>query len=67
MLKSGPMCHSLPAPTDPDVELLVPSLAPYLPVCHHASHNDDNGLNINLQKDKPDTIKCHDHGVSSQQ
>ena len=29
-----------------DVELLAPSLAPYLPACCHASHHDDNGLNL---------------------
>ena len=33
-------------PANLDVEFLVPSLAPYLPVCHHAFHHDDNGLNL---------------------
>jgi hypothetical protein len=39
--------HSLPLlPADQDVELSVPSLAPCLPACCHASHHDDNGLNL---------------------
>ena len=31
---------------DLDVELSATSLAPYLPECPHASHCDDNGLNL---------------------
>lgn len=40
-------------PTDPDVELLAPSPAPRLPVCRHASHNEDNGLNHQTCKPVP--------------
>jgi hypothetical protein len=31
---------------DQDVELLAPSPAPCLPACCHASHHDDNGLDL---------------------
>jgi len=34
---------------DEDVELLVPSLAPYTSVYHHASSYNDNGLNLRCQ------------------
>ena len=37
-------CHFLP-PVDLDIELSVPSPAPWLPGRCHPSHNDDNGLN----------------------
>ena len=37
---------SLSLPADQDVELSATSLAPYLPECPHASHCDDNGLNL---------------------
>ena len=33
-------------PIDQDVELSAPSPAPCLPGCCHASHHDDNGLNL---------------------
>jgi hypothetical protein len=33
-------------PADQGVEFSVPSPAPCLPVCCHASHGDDNGLNL---------------------
>ena len=33
-------------PVDPDVELSATSLAPRLPACHHASHDDDYVLNL---------------------
>ena len=33
-------------PADPDVELSTTSPAPCLPVCCHASHCADNGLNL---------------------
>lgn len=35
-----------PLPADQDVELSTLSPAPCLPVVHHASHCDDNGLNL---------------------
>ena len=37
---------SLSLPVDPGVELSAPSPAPCLPAGHHASHHDDNGLNL---------------------
>lgn len=45
MLKLCPVFHSLPAAFGSDVELSATSLALYMPVCHHASH-DDNGLKL---------------------
>lgn len=33
-------------PADQDTELLAPSLAPCLLVCHHTSCHDDNGLKL---------------------
>lgn len=39
-----PVSQSLLA--HPNVELSVASPAPCLPVCCHASHRDDNGLNL---------------------
>ena len=51
-------------PVDQHVELPVASLAPCLPVCHHASCHDDNGqpqLNVVLYKN------CLGHDVCSQQ
>ena len=46
VLSLGLMWHSLPLPADQDVELLAPSPVPCLPTCHHASHHDDNDLNL---------------------
>jgi hypothetical protein len=48
--------HSLSLlPSDQNVELSAPSPAPCLPGCCHASHHDDNGLNLWNQ---PQPIKC---------
>jgi hypothetical protein len=33
-------------PASQDVELSIPSPAPCLPGCYHASRHDDNGLNL---------------------
>jgi hypothetical protein len=33
-------------PADPDEELSASSMGPCLPVCHHASLHDSNGLNF---------------------
>jgi hypothetical protein len=33
-------------PSDQDVDLSAPSPAPCLPTCCHASHPDNNGLNL---------------------
>ena len=33
-------------PVDQDVELLAPSPAPCLPASYHASHHEDNGVNL---------------------
>jgi hypothetical protein len=40
------VAHSLLLPADQDVEISAPSPAPCLPPCCHASHHDDNGLNL---------------------
>jgi hypothetical protein len=41
------VAHSLILlPADEDVELSVPSPAPCLPACCHASYHDDNELNL---------------------
>jgi len=46
-LKPGPMWLSpFLLSEDPDTELKVPSLAPCLPECCHASLHNDNGLNL---------------------
>ena len=43
----GRVAHSLLLlPVDQNVELSAPSLVPCLPGCCHASHHDDNGLNL---------------------
>ena len=34
---------------DQDVKLSATSSAPYLSLCHHAPHHDDNGLNKPLK------------------
>jgi hypothetical protein len=48
MLKPGPsLSDSLfLLPVDPDVVLSATSPALCLPVCHHVSNHDDNGLNL---------------------
>jgi hypothetical protein len=38
--------HRLLLPADQDVALSAPSPAPCLPLSCHASHHDDNGLNL---------------------
>jgi hypothetical protein len=43
-------------PMDQDAELPAPSSIPYLPSCCHASHRDNNGLNLWNCKSAP--IKC---------
>jgi len=43
-------------PVDQDVKLSVPFPEPCLPECCHASHHDDNELN--LWNSKPVPIKC---------
>ena len=65
-----PVWHSLfLLPANPDVELVATSPAPCLPACCHASHHDDNGLNLC----KTPLMKCFLYksfcgsGVSSQQ
>lgn len=45
MLKLCPVFHSFPAAFGSDVELSATTLASCMPVCHHASH-DDNGLKL---------------------
>jgi hypothetical protein len=47
MLKSGPVAHFLfLLPADLDIELLAPSPALCLPICHHALHHENNGLSL---------------------
>lgn len=46
---------SLLFPASTDTELLANSPALCLPVCHHASWTDKNGLNPNC---KPTSVKC---------
>ncbi|CAO2583435.1 hypothetical protein LEMLEM_LOCUS2742 [Lemmus lemmus] len=41
-----PVWGSLLLPADQDVELSAPSPVPGLPAGRHASHHDDNGLNL---------------------
>jgi hypothetical protein len=58
-------------PANLDVEFLVPSLAPYLPVCHHAFHHDDNGLNLWIIS-KPQLIAllykcCYGHDIPAEE
>ena len=46
-LKPGLVAHCLfMLSQDPDIELSATSPAPCLPACHHASHHDDNGLDL---------------------
>jgi hypothetical protein len=46
-LKPGPVAHLFfLLPAHPDVEVSATSLAPCLPVCCHASCQDNNGLNL---------------------
>ena len=33
-------------PEEPYIELSATSPAPCLPACHHASHNEDNEINL---------------------
>jgi hypothetical protein len=40
------VAHSFLLPADQDVELSASPAPPCLPACHHASHYDDNGLNL---------------------
>lgn len=46
MLKPRQVCQSPPVPLDPDVEILATSAAPCLSASNHASHHDDNPLNL---------------------
>lgn len=46
-IKPGPVSLSpFQLPSDLDVELSAISSAPCLPICSHASHHDDKGLNL---------------------
>jgi hypothetical protein len=68
MLKIYPMWKTVPSlvPADQDVELSAPP-APYLPICCHASHHDDTGLNFwNCKPAVFHYKNCLGHGVSSQ-
>uniref|UniRef100_A0A8C6GL42 Uncharacterized protein n=1 Tax=Mus spicilegus TaxID=10103 RepID=A0A8C6GL42_MUSSI len=56
-------------PEELDVELANCSPAPCLPVCHHESNHDDNGLNLcNCKQALVNALfhkSCCGHGVSS--
>jgi hypothetical protein len=57
-------------PTDLDVEFLAPSPASCLPACWHASHHDDNGLNLWTVSQPQQNVFLYEscgHGISSQQ
>ena len=57
-------------PVDQDVEVSAPSPAPRLPANHHASHHDNNGLNLCTVSHPQLNLflckSCHCHGISSQ-
>jgi hypothetical protein len=74
MLKSG-QCDPVSSwlPLDQDVELLAPP-APSLSAPCHASHHDNNGLDLSNCKPAPMKCfvlffdkSCHGYDVSSQQ
>jgi hypothetical protein len=55
-------------PDNPDVELLALSKTSCVLVCHHASHHDEHGLNLQTVQSNFFLYKsCHGHGVSSKQ
>jgi hypothetical protein len=46
MLKPSPVGQFSLLPVEQDIELSGPSPAPWQSECYHASHHDDNGLDL---------------------